>query len=685
MKNIKQIVFTILMAMQACLVANAQCPADPSAACTSTISANTATPITANSGDVICITGGTQSGAVVINSGGKIIVSGGTVSNNISVLSGGTLIASGGTLNNGVTLPTGASMFVKNTPTINGSMTVAGGTINVLSGGTFSKDVAATSASVINNCGTISGTRNYNSNVTLNNYSSSNLTLGSNSNILNNFANNVTIQYNSPGSPGKFTNSGTGVNFNITSSWNTGFNIANVAGASITMTMPGANVPNGTVFDNAGTFTESTAIGGGTFTINNSTGGTFNFSSNGSSISPTINNSGTIGVTGNVYLGGGTTNNNGTMTFSAELRVDGGTLNLNANSTTTTSTLYKNNGTINMGDHSLLNITQNITTFNGTPINLTSGCATIMGSSTPSNVNGTVLSNVNLNFCGAAPMQAGGTINTITSVADNGSGAYRITMASGPANNQYIEIAGVTGVSNLNGYWQVTRINATTFDLIGSTFMTGAVFGSSQVQISQSNLKLGTSTYIGYSGCTNPCAPLPIRLVSFKATKVNGSVSVIWETAEEKNNRSYTVQRSTNGINYTTLDVIAGTGNSSSLKSYSYYDFSPLEGISYYRLMQTDIDGKVSYSSVSVINFDTKASWNVYPNPSIDGSFTIESDYSEADVLSVTVTDVSGNQVKKYSSEEYKQAINITGMNAGLYIITIQTTTNVTSKKLIVR
>ena len=689
MKNIIQITLITILTILIGIVTHAQCPSDPSASCTSTISTNTGSAITANAGDVICITGGTQTGAVTVNNGGIIILSGGTVNNQISVQSGGNLVVSGGTLNNSASLPTGAKMFIKNNPTLNNTLAMSGGTLNVLSGGTLSKDISATAASTINNCGTISGTRNFNPNITLNNYSSTALALKYGGNVVNNYAANATISFGTVDVTGGILNNyATGLNFSITSSWNNGVTFNNSASASMTVTsVPGGAMPSSTVFNNAGTLTYSPVLNTTGATFNNAATGTLNFTSSASANKPNITNNGTMNVSGTFYLAGNTTTNNGTMTFSNELRMDGGTLNMGPHSTTTTNTLYKNSGTMNMNDQSVLNIVQNITTWNGTPINLVSGCAAIFGSTTPSttNINSSLLGNSNLNFCGSAPMQAGGTINTITSVANNGSGAYRITMASGPATNGYIQISGITGVSNLNGYWQVIRINATTFDLVGSTFNSGAVIGSSQVQVDQSKLKLGTSTYLGYGGCTNPCIPLPIKLISFNALKDNGKVFIAWQTSNETNNKSYTVERSSDGIHYQVITVITGNKNSTTVQNYSTYDFTPLEGVSYYRLKQMDYDGSISYSSISVISFETRREWSVYPNPSTDGSITITSDFAEADILTVTVTDVTGNIDRMYTSETYKQKLEVNGLSSGLYVISIQSTSEFVSKKLIVQ
>jgi hypothetical protein len=668
---------------------NAQCPADPSvsATCTSTISSPSAANVTVTSGMVVCLTSGAQTGTFTVQSGGLLIVSGGSIGPQVAVQSGGSLVASGGVLNNSASLPSGASMYINNTPTLGGTMSMSGGTLNVLSGGTFSKDVSSGSPSgVINNCGTISGSRNFGPSITLNNYSTSNLTLSTGGNTLNNYANNVTIAYGNVNTSNTLNNYGTGVNFSITSSWNSGMTFNNALGAVFNVTSVPGQIPSSTVFNNAGTFTYTPTVNTNGATFNNATTGNFTFVSAASANSAVITNNGTMSVTGDYYLAGGSITNNGNISVSGQLRVDGGTLNINANSTATVNNLYKNNGTINMGDHSLLNITQNITNYNGTPINLTSGCASIIASTTPSTsgINSTLLNNTNLNFCGSAPAQAPATI-PITSVSNNGSGAYRITMSSGPATNGYVQISGVTGVSNLNGYWKVIQINSTTFDLIGSTYTAGAVFSSSQVIIDQTKLKLGTSTYLGYSGCTNPCAPLPIKLVSFNAYKEDGNVKIVWQTIEEKNNQYYVIEKSTDGINYQTVTTIDGNRNSTRLLTYTEYDFTPYAGISYYRLKQIDYDGTYTYSSIAVVNFDGNTEWTVFPNPSVDGSFTIRSNFSEDDIMSVTVTDVTGNRVRYYADSDYTQEMKVSGLAAGLYIVTIQTLTESYSKKLIVQ
>ena len=650
MKNTISLIVLLLVSIH---TMNAQCPAVP--ICTQT--AVSGTSYTVSAGTVLCINSNYNSGTLTIN-GGIVIVQ------------------SGGTLNGGATV----------------SMTT--GVLNIASGGTLTKDILPSTSATLNVCGTISGTRQINDKSTLNYYGTANYTMDlRNGAIINNYSTTANVAFVNMDNVNTktFNNYGTVPSLTM-SQFNQPITINNIGGSLTVTSSP--TVKGGTAINNSG---------GGTFnwtpnmiadlgtTITNSAGSTMNFSTGGTANKPAITNNGTMNFSGTYYLAGGVSNNNGTMNFASELRLDGGTLNINSNATVSVNSLYKNSGTLNMDDHSLLNIATNITTWNGTPINLISGCASVMGSSTASStaINNPFLSNVNLNFCGAAPMNGGGCLTTLTSVSNNGSGAYRITgnfsCGSGLNNLQYIHIIGVTGVSNLNGYWQVTKINASTFDLIGSSYLGGAVFTSSSVQFDQSKLMLGPSTYLGYSGCTNPCVPLPVKLVSFKAVKENGSVKIVWQTVEETNNDYFAIERSIDGINYETIMTVSGNRNSTSIINYIQYDNDPLAGISYYRLKQVDLDGTFTYSKIAVINFENTVDWNIYPNPSDDGSFTITSYFSEGDVICVTVTDVTGNRLRYYNSDLYAQEMQISDLSSGLYIVTLQTTSGIESKKLIVK
>jgi hypothetical protein len=99
-----------------------------------------------------------------------------------------------------------------------------------------------------------------------------------------------------------------------------------------------------------------------------------------------------------------------------------------------------------------------------------------------------------------------------------------------------------------------------------------------------------------------PPEPLPIVLMSFEGLAESGYNHLFWKTASESNNDYFTIERTQDGINYKQLTNINGAGNSNTTLSYDYIDYDIENTINYYRLKQTDYDGKFEYSHVIAID-----------------------------------------------------------------------------------
>ena len=111
-------------------------------------------------------------------------------------------------------------------------------------------------------------------------------------------------------------------------------------------------------------------------------------------------------------------------------------------------------------------------------------------------------------------------------------------------------------------------------------------------------------------------AALPITLTGFNAIARNSVVELYWETEKEVNNDYFTLERSTNNLEFEERTIIQGAGNSNEKIDYSFVDDSPLPGRSYYRLKQTDFDGTFTYSKVvSVSREGTDEAFSAHPNP----------------------------------------------------------------------
>lgn len=113
-------------------------------------------------------------------------------------------------------------------------------------------------------------------------------------------------------------------------------------------------------------------------------------------------------------------------------------------------------------------------------------------------------------------------------------------------------------------------------------------------------------------------AALPQQLLSFDALAQQQTVVLNWATTKEYNMSAYEVERSSNGIDFTTIATVQPANGYSLTNKYSTTDRNPLTGKSYYRLKMVDADGKVVYSSIRMVNRSAKTAMRCYPNPATD-------------------------------------------------------------------
>ncbi len=214
--------------------------------------------------------------------------------------------------------------------------------------------------------------------------------------------------------------------------------------------------------------------------------------------------------------------------------------------------------------------------------------------------------------------------------------------------------------------------------LLGSvTFTTVAEAGKTLVIPQTVNLMV---VYKTQRGCfdkvisvVNTCAPLPVGLSSFSASRNLDAVMVRWTTAFEQNNNGFAVERNTNG-SWEQIGWVASAalnGNSSDNLSYSFVDrTNNFKSISQYRLRQVDIDTKATYSDIRTVRGDGQVGKiTIYPNPSGDGKVNIL--FDDANVTrNISISDMSGRMIKEIRSISNNN-ITISNLQPGMYTVKI--------------
>lgn len=101
------------------------------------------------------------------------------------------------------------------------------------------------------------------------------------------------------------------------------------------------------------------------------------------------------------------------------------------------------------------------------------------------------------------------------------------------------------------------------------------------------------------------CNSLPIELVRFTATALTDLVRTEWTTATEHDNAYFTVERSVGGSTFSAIGTVHGAGNALDARYYSLDDPEPVQGLSYYRLRQTDHDGASALGPVVAVTYNS--------------------------------------------------------------------------------
>lgn len=124
-----------------------------------------------------------------------------------------------------------------------------------------------------------------------------------------------------------------------------------------------------------------------------------------------------------------------------------------------------------------------------------------------------------------------------------------------------------------------------------------------------------------------------MKLVYFIASQGDEGIEIKWATSLEKNFSHFELERAGTDLKFEKITAVEGMGSMNALTRYTYTDEATLFGHTYYRLKSVDIDGSYEYSNViRVIRKNDNAANEVqlYPNPTVNHSFTIELDGDDA-------------------------------------------------------
>jgi len=148
----------------------------------------------------------------------------------------------------------------------------------------------------------------------------------------------------------------------------------------------------------------------------------------------------------------------------------------------------------------------------------------------------------------------------------------------------------------------------------------------------------------------------------------NNSVEIKWNTFNEMNVKNFDVQYSPDGNTYQTIRTIPAANQSEN--NYTIIHNPTENGKLFYRIRQTDIDGKFTYSPVRVVTIVDKAEINMFPNPVIN-ELTINVRNSGNDKTNITISNTDGQQIYRSKNVLSGSTLHIptNTWKPGMYVI----------------
>lgn len=185
---------------------------------------------------------------------------------------------------------------------------------------------------------------------------------------------------------------------------------------------------------------------------------------------------------------------------------------------------------------------------------------------------------------------------------------------------------------------------------------------------------------------------LSISLIDFQIIPKNNNLELKWITMSETNNNYFTIERTKDGIHFEEIGRVKGAGTFDGTRNYSCLDRLPYNGISYYRLSQTDFDGRKIVFDLKSIVWNTAKEYNsfVYPNP-LSHQTTLKIKYKRdfENQATVLFLDFYGNLCHK-TTLDLKEELEIYEveipdfLKAGMYQVVVDGTENVIREKVII-
>jgi hypothetical protein len=140
-----------------------------------------------------------------------------------------------------------------------------------------------------------------------------------------------------------------------------------------------------------------------------------------------------------------------------------------------------------------------------------------------------------------------------------------------------------------------------------------------------------------------PSTVVPVTFTHLTAFEQNSDIAVEWVVQNEVNIRQYEVEKSLDGVHFTSMNHTHARGGNT---TYNWLDVHAVTGDNFYRVKIVDNSGRITYSSIVKVNIGKQQpAITIYPNPVTDGIVNINFIEMPAGMYQVKIFGAAGQLV----------------------------------------
>ncbi len=180
---------------------------------------------------------------------------------------------------------------------------------------------------------------------------------------------------------------------------------------------------------------------------------------------------------------------------------------------------------------------------------------------------------------------------------------------------------------------------------------------------------------------------LPATCSNFNYKLFGNNIQLMWSTQTETNSSYFEIQKSTDGINFSTIANLVASNNSAIQKNYQFIDKFNANELIYYRIKQVDKDGKEQFvcKTLKVNGLSKVESFStVYPNPA-NNQITVDilkmySGKTEVQIVNA-VGQIVSSKIFNLQNANTQLKMDVSKLAAGIFTMRIISTNEVVTKQ----